>query len=78
MGEHSVLLDGCFGNAARKKQCKLWRSGGSANNPAEWWAFHERLTAMLTAVESEGAGEGVDSFRSDSWEDGMDAGADDE
>ena len=33
-GEHSALLDGCFGVAARQKQCKLWRSGGSANNPA--------------------------------------------
>ena len=38
-GEHSALLNECNGTAARRKQCKLWKIGGSANNPAEWWAF---------------------------------------
>jgi hypothetical protein len=37
--EHSALLNGCTVTAARRKQCKLWKIGGSANNPAEWWAF---------------------------------------
>ena len=36
-GEHSTLLDGCAGAVARHRRCTLWKSGGSANNPAELW-----------------------------------------
>jgi hypothetical protein len=40
-GEHSALLAGCNGATARRKQCKLWKTSGSANNPSEWWLFPE-------------------------------------
>ena len=40
-GEHSALLEGCNGAAARAGQCKLWKIGGCVNNPSEWWCFCE-------------------------------------